>query len=711
MDPTSAPQQARKPGFREDVQGLRAIAVLTVIAAHAGVAFFPGGYVGVDVFFVISGFLITQLLVTEASRSGRVSLSGFYARRARRILPAASIVLVATVAASVLWMSVLEAIDLAKDALWAAVFAANVRFAQQEVDYFAAEAAPSPIQHYWSLAVEEQFYLVWPLLVGAVFWVVSRRRTKETGSSGSSSGVVRALVVTIAVIGLASFAWSLLRTGAEPQSAYFSTFTRAWELAVGAGVAIAVHAGRTLKHRRGAEVLAWGGLVAILVACLVFDETLPFPGYAAALPVLGTAAVLYAGAHLGPQSGGATSAARLLSLRPMRAVGDWSYSLYLWHWPLLIVPPTALGRDLRPLEVVLLVALTFELAYLTYRYVEQPFRTRRVSARPRRALVLYPVFLALVGSTAGAGWAWSDYRVSEHGDAPAITTSQFGITEEGPEALVRASVLAAQSDQATPSDLTPNLVDLEDDLADVGDCLYEGGTTWELCPRGDDNGDKTLVVIGDSHARAWIPAFNQIAERSGYRAYYLVKAQCSAAFVDPSEAFTGDPWPECEDFHRWTQQQISDLDPDLVVMTSSAPITGLYSEGRRLRSMDDIAGELGIGLADMLQAYTPLTERLVMLVDVPRLSLDPGVCLSTFGSDLGDCAQPPDATGVLMRDLTVDVATEAGVEVVDPEAWFCAEGLCPTVVGSTINYRDRGHISSTRAAELAEPLGTALGIW
>ncbi len=703
MDPTSATPKPLRTGFREDVQGLRAVAVLTVIAAHAGVAFLPGGYVGVDVFFVISGFLITQLLVTEASRSGRVSLSGFYARRARRILPAASVVLVTTTAAAVLWMSVLEAIDLAKDALWAAVFAANVRFAQQGVDYFAAEAAPSPIQHYWSLAVEEQFYLVWPLLVAIVFWAATRRRT----TTGAGSRPLRALAVTIVLLGVASFVWSLVRTGAEPQAAYFSTFTRAWELAIGAGVAVAVHAGRTWRHRRGAEVLAWGGLGAILVACLAFDETLAFPGYAAALPVLGTAAVLYAGAHAGVT----TTAGRLLSTRPMRVVGDWSYSLYLWHWPLLIVPPSALGRELRPLEVVLLVALTFELAYLTHRFVEQPFRTRRVSARPRRSLILYPVFLGLVGSTAGAGWAWSDYRVSEHGDAPAITTSQYGITGDGPEALVRASVLAAEADQATPSDLTPDLVDLEDDLADVGDCFYEGGTTWELCPRGDEDADKTLVVVGDSHARAWIPAFDQIAARSGYRAFYLVKAQCTAAFVDPSEAFTGEPWPECEEFHRWTEEQITELDPDLVVMTSSAPITGVFSDGRRLRSMDDIAGELGTGLEAMIRAYTPLTDRLVMLVDVPRLSHDPGVCLSTFGSDLGDCALPPDATGVRMRDLTIDVATEAGAEVVDPEAWFCADGVCPTVVGSTISYRDRGHISSTRAAELAEPLGTALGIW
>ena len=698
----TSPSAPRKPGFRDDIQGMRAIAVLTVIAAHAGLPFLPGGYVGVDVFFVISGYLITQLLVTEASRTGRLSLPAFYSRRARRILPAASVVLVLTVLASLLWMSVLEAIDLAKDALWSAVFAANVRFAQQGVDYFASEAAPSPLQHYWSLAVEEQFYLVWPLLVGLVFWWFADRH-------GRRAAAVGALLPLVAAIATASLVWSMLRTESSPQSAYFSTLTRAWELAVGAGVALLVHGGHTLRGRLTNEVVAWGGLAAVAAACVGFDTEVAFPGYAALLPVLGTAAVLYSGAR---QNSRTTSAARLLSLAPMRLVGDWSYSLYLWHWPLLIVPVAALGRDLRPLEVVLMVLLTFELGYFTHRWVETPFRTKRTWSRPRRTLVLYPVFLALVGSTAGAGWAWSDYRVSEHGDNPAISTAQFGIVEQGPEDLVRASVLAARANLPVPSDLTPDLLDLLADLPDVGDCLYEGGADWKLCPRGDAQGTRTLVVVGDSHARAWIPAFDAIAERAGFRAYYLVKAQCTAAFVDPSEVFTGDPWPECEEFHDWTQEQIKALDPDLLVVSSAAPITGLYDDdGRRLRSLDDIAAELSGGLADMLETYQPLTKRLVMLTDVPRLAVDPAVCLSTFGVTLADCTLAPDATGTRMRDLSTEVATQVGVEQVDPAPWLCAEGVCPTVVGSTIAYRDRGHISATRAAELADPLAEALGLW
>ena len=412
------PHAPRATGFRGDIQGLRAVAVLTVIAAHAGVSFLPGGYVGVDVFFVISGFLITQILLREAVHSGGVSLVGFYARRARRILPAAGVVLVVTLVASLIWMSVLEAIDLAKDALWSAAFAANIRFAQEGVDYFAADEAPSPIQHFWSLAVEEQFYLVWPLLVALCFWSVAGR--------GHQPGIaVRALVVLILTMGAVSLVWSVVRTGAEPGLAYFSSLTRAWELAVGAGVALAVHAGRTLRNRAANEVLAWAGLAAVGVACVAYDETTSFPGYAALLPVLGSGAAIWSGA--GRTAEVRTCAARLLSLAPsMRHVGNWSYSLYLWHWPMLIVPATVLGRDLTSGETLLAMAAVLPLSALTYRLVETPFRTGTAWHRPRRTLLLYPVFLGLVGATATSGWAWSDYRISEHGHNPAITSEQFG---------------------------------------------------------------------------------------------------------------------------------------------------------------------------------------------------------------------------------------------------------------------------------------------
>ncbi|CAN5173459.1 hypothetical protein BH09ACT12_BH09ACT12_24600 [soil metagenome] len=228
--------------FRGDIQGLRAIAVIVVIAAHAVVPGFTGGFVGVDIFFVVSGFLITQLIVTGVQREDGFSLGRFYARRARRIIPAASLVLAVTVVASIIYFNFIDALDATRDALWATFFAANIRFGTQGVDYFALEDSASPLQHYWSLAVEEQFYIVWPLLIAAVVWATRRRRFPGSAPIGA--------LTVVALLGSAvSFAWSIHRTEVEPTAAYFSTLTRAWELGAGAIVALLVIVGRTLTRR------------------------------------------------------------------------------------------------------------------------------------------------------------------------------------------------------------------------------------------------------------------------------------------------------------------------------------------------------------------------------------------------------------------------------------------------------------------------------
>ncbi|MEJ7832665.1 MAG: acyltransferase family protein [Nocardioides sp.] len=692
-------------GFRGDVQGLRAIAVVAVIVGHAAFGPFDGGFVGVDVFFVVSGFLITQLLLREATGTGQVSMTAFYARRARRILPAASLVLVVTVVASVTLLNLLDAIEVAKDSVWAALFAANVRFALEGSDYFALDQAPSPIQHYWSLAVEEQFYLVWPLLIAACFWLASRHRRRD-GHPGPSPLPLAGLLVTITTVGAASFAWSVVQTAAEPEAAYFSSLTRAWELAAGALVALALYAVPRRWPRLLREVLAWSGLVAVLGACVLFDDATAFPGYAAALPVGGTALLLWTGA-----GGLPTTVARGLAVTPLRVVGDWSYSLYLWHWPMLVLPELTLQRPLTLAEAAFQVVVTFALAYLTFHYVETPFRAHRVTLRPRRALALYPLSLALVLPIALGGWAWADNRVSETGHDPAVTAAAFGVVGDPTEALVEASVLAGEQGWPIPSDLSPDLVDLEAETADVGDCDYEQDVRV-LCPRGDPEGDKTLVVTGDSRARAWIPAFEEIAQRAGYTAYYLVKPQCTAALVAPARVADSQPWPECPEFHTWVQEQIAELEPDLVVASSTPPLEGTYDAAGTLdRSHAGIATALSTGFADMFTAYGPLTDRLVLLADIPRLPVDPGVCLATEEARLGDCVFEPDETNTMLRAVTLRAALDAGVEAIDPSAWFCAGDLCPVVVGSTIAYRDRGHVSTTRATQLAQPLGEALGLW
>ena len=281
----SQPAHGPALAHRDDVQGLRAIAVLTVIASHASVPFLSGGFVGVDVFFVISGFLISQLLFREVEKSGRLSIPGFYARRARRILPAATLVTVATILASAIWLSAVDTLTVAKDALWAVFFAANIHFAAVGTDYFAQEEPPSPLQHYWSLSVEEQFYLVWPALL-LVLVLLARRRALPR----------RLVLVVLVVLTGASFAWSLISTSSDPLAAYFSTLARAWELGLGALTALvaATVAARMPSLVRGLVCLA--GLVLIGIACVTYSDATPFPGSAAAVPVVGSALVLLAGA-------------------------------------------------------------------------------------------------------------------------------------------------------------------------------------------------------------------------------------------------------------------------------------------------------------------------------------------------------------------------------------------------------------------------------
>nr|WP_246283820.1 acyltransferase family protein [Nocardioides perillae] len=708
--------------MREDVQGLRAVAVLTVIAAHADFAPVEGGFVGVDVFFVISGFLISQLLFREVARTGRVSLGGFYARRARRILPAATVVTVATVVASLLWTSLVEARDVLTDAVWASLFAANVRFASSGVDYFAQDQGPSPLQHYWSLAVEEQFYLVWPLvLLGCLAWAARRSGRARPARSGRRRAERDALPRTTVVLALGlltatSLAWSVWTTAASPETAYFSTLARAWELGVGALAALVGPALVRSLAPRGRAVLATGGLVAIVAACLLYTEATPFPGYAALLPVLGSAAVLLAGLELRPEQP-VPAATRWLGAAPMRLVGDWSYSLYLWHWPVLVVLEARLGREPGLVATALALVATFALAGLTYRFVETPFRSTRTFTVPR-GLVLYPASLVLVLVTAAGGTWWTRWAGGELGDDPAITLSDFGVDDpaavdlaaDPAVALVQASVLAARSGMAVPSDLSPDLLELRDDVAPVT-CDYADDSLRELCPGGDTDAERSIVLLGDSHARAWVPAFERIAEEAGYRTYHLVKVQCTAADVTVAALGTRDPWPECSDFRDWATDQVAEVEPDLVVVSTSPPVNGVYDDaGRHLTGRDEVGAEMRAGYERLFAALAPHADRLVLLEDVPRAPEDPATCMTEGDPSLAECMFEPAERASWFADLSVEVAREADVEVVETDRWFCWDGSCPVVVGSTLTYRDPGHITSTYAAELAGPLGDALGL-
>lgn len=369
--------------FRPDIEGLRAVAVVLVVLFHAGVPGIAGGYIGVDVFFVISGFLITSLLLREVRETGGLSLIDFYARRARRILPAAALVLVATLLAGYHWLGFLRGDEIAEDVTWAALFASNFRFATQSVDYLASQGAQSPLQHFWSLAVEEQFYLVWPAAIVLLLWL----------------GFRWAIGYWLAAAVAASFAYSIWQGGTW---AYFSPATRAWEL--GAGCLLAL-AGTRLDRipARIATALAGAGLALIVVAALTFDEATTFPGYAAALPVAATVLVL------------AGRGDSVLGRRPMLWLGRLSYPFYLWHWPVLIIAAQAHGGPLPAGARAALVLGSLGLAAITYFVVENPIR-RGARLKQSHLLTLSLAVWLIVAPLAVARWmtATSPAAGAEH---------------------------------------------------------------------------------------------------------------------------------------------------------------------------------------------------------------------------------------------------------------------------------------------------------
>jgi peptidoglycan/LPS O-acetylase OafA/YrhL len=700
----SAETRQAPPGqkFRLDIQGIRALAVLLVVANHLAPGSLPGGYVGVDVFFVVSGYLITTLLVREAESSERLSLSGFYARRARRILPAATVVTIATAVGSLVTLALVRTQTVLTDAVWATFFAANVRFASVGTDYFAQGEPPSPLRHYWSLAVEEQFYLIWPLLLVLCLVLVHRR-----GSSGRTD-LRRTAGALLAVVVVLSLVWSAWDTYASPVTAYFSTFARAWELGIGALCALLPRGVRLTYPARNA--LAIAGLGAIGYSTLVLTGATPFPGTAALIPVLGAAALLVAGE--GERS---TAVGRALTVGPLVLIGDLSYSIYLWHWPVIVLVRSNLGPETfgsLPVRLMTL-AVVLALSWATFRWVETPFRAGRSWRRTGRALLIYPVSVGVALATVLVASQVLGYRLGEWSHDPAIQTADYQGQRLGDDdyvALVRASVLAAEDGRAVPSDLTPGLLDLRDQTAPLGACDYRTGTT-ELCPFGDPDAERSIVVFGDSRARALSPAVEEIGRQYGYRVYVLVYSGCTATALQQIDRHTDRLWTGCEDFKTWARATIADLSPDLVMVSTTAGRLVDPETGETLTARSDrYPSVVQQGWVDLFQDLESDAGRVVAFGNTPKLPEDTGVCLSKGDPDLGDCAFPPGKSAVSEAKTFFAAADEAGAESVDASKWFCADGLCPSVVGRYVTMRDSHHMTPDYSRWLATPLAAELGI-
>ncbi|MEU4655694.1 acyltransferase family protein [Streptomyces sp. NPDC023723] len=682
---TAAPPPGH-PAPRLDIQGLRAVAVGLVVLSHAGVAGVEGGYVGVDVFFVISGFLITSLLLREPAATGRVSLPAFYARRALRLLPAAVLVIAVTLAGSRLFLSPTRFAEYAGDALGSALYAVNFRLAAAGTDYLAQTGPPSPFQHFWSLAVEEQFYVVWPLLLLLGARLVGGRR--------------RPLAVGLGVLCAGSFLFGVVATETSAPWAYFASPARGWEL--GAGALLALCAPRLERLPAAvAAPLSWLGLAGIGLAALWYDDTTPFPGGYALLPVLGAALVLAAGcAPARPGAG------RLLGCRPLVRIGGLSYGWYLWHWPLLVIAPAALGRTdgtAGPFLALTLCAVALALAWLTLRLVENPVRFHRaLTGRPRRGLALGA---ALSAGTAALALTAAALPPAIGAGPPAPELARALATAPDPGARLGALLAAAPG--VLPGNLSPALPEVRS----ARSALYRDGchadyaaTRATPCGYGDPAGARTVVLFGDSHAAQWFPALERLATARGWKLVSLTKASCKTAEVTIVSG--GDPYTACDRWRADAIARIGALRPDLVVVSSS-------EAGDPVRPAADRARQWTTGYAGTFRRLGAFGTRVVSLLDTPWPMGDPVDCAAANAEQLHACADRlPDAVRDTVRRAAVRAAAAAtGVRVVDPAPWLCdaRTGRCPVVVGDTAVYRDDSHLSEGYARALTPVLGDALG--
>jgi peptidoglycan/LPS O-acetylase OafA/YrhL len=667
--------------FRPDVEGLRAVAVLLVVFYHAGVPRVTGGFIGVDVFFVVSGFVITGLLLRERQGTGRTSLIDFYARRLRRIVPAATLVIFAAVIASYVALGFVAGNSVADAGRWAAVFLSNFHFEAIGTNYFTAKLPPSPLQNFWSLSVEEQFYLVYPTL----FVVVASVRTRLSFEAK--------MAITLIAVIAGSFWLSVTQTASEPTAAYFSPFTRAWELALGALVAVGTPWLRRLPTAMAA-VFAWSGLVAILAAAVTFTSATPYPGSLVAIPVVGAAFVI-AGGIVVPRRG----AERLLRLKPFQWFGKRSYSLYLWHWPILVIAAEHAGRASLPFRnTVWLVLLAIGISMVSYRLVENPIRHWRLP--PRRTVT------AGVATVLATVLALSLVIGLE--STPDAATSQAVALDTG---VVLREVAAAPSISTVPSTIVPSLTEA---ASDYGGLDQPAGCSpgppesiqnlEKECMLGDVRGRRLLVVYGDSHADMWLPAFNGLAKEAHMRLLVLGMPDCPASLVtvanQPSVGSPAGAYRACDEWHTWAVKTINRLSPSMLVVSQDSTYS---SPGPKYLT----PSQWTAGLTALFKAIrNPRVEK-IYLGNIPLFPQSPPTCLGAHVDQVQACSIPVSEAYRAFDKDEYAVTQSLHLRYIDPTPWFCSS-VCTAIVGRYGVYMDRFHVSATYATYLQKPLAHAL---
>jgi peptidoglycan/LPS O-acetylase OafA/YrhL len=656
-----------------EIQALRAVAVLLVVVYHLWPSVLSGGYVGVDVFFAISGFLITGHLLREVDGEGTVSLARFWARRARRLLPASLTTLLFCGLATILFVPEVHWQSFLDDIRASAAYVQNWHLSATSVDYLRSADAPSPVQHFWSLSAEEQFYLVWPVLilgatlVGRGHQIYRRRR----------------ILLVLGAVTLFSFVYSVIATASDPAQAYFITPTRAWEFGAGGLLALAGATGR--GRQGGRTVLAWLGIAAIAGSALLYSDGTPFPSYTALLPVLGALAIIQAGAPLAPLA--PTAAYRL---RPVQFFGDISYSLYLWHWPLLVLAPYVLDHDTTDAMRALVFVLGVLFAWGSKVYIEDPVRRNRTLSRGR-PVVTFAMALLFTAGVYGVAVAGSDHVQSRLRAAKETTEKTiakhppcFGAASHDPR---RRCVNRALRLTVVPSPLEARN---EENPA----CTRKTKvSSVSICEFGvpPQDAKRTFALIGDSHATHWRAGMEVVAAREGWHGLSITRTGCPfsrAPYALPEPAKS-----RCLQWNQEVPQQLAKHPEVSTVVFSN--ITG--------GDVDVPAGETEEeaklkGYRAAWAALPPNIKHIVVLRDTPKVHGDTLDCVEKAQADhkqAGPTCSVPRAQAV-DEDPAARVARQIGpprAQVVDMTNYICGTVRCDVVVGGVLVYKDVHHLT------------------
>lgn len=644
---------ATRSEVRPEIQMLRALAVALVVIFHLWPQRLPGGFIGVDVFFVVSGFLITGHLAREAETRGTIRLGDFWARRTRRLLPASFTVLLASLPLVIAYLP---------GALWqrslaeirsAALYVENWVLAINSVDYLAAENEPSIVQHFWSLSVEEQFYIVWPVIVIAVLWAANRMRTPRRHT----------LALALGAIGLASFVYSVWLSAVSPAPAYFSSPVRMWEFAAGGVLALSALGGVTGRGPTWVRATAsWAGLALIVLASVVMDGSWSFPGWVAAVPVLGTVLVIAAGHVTSP-----FSPTRYGALRPIQWLGDISYSVYLWHWPLIAVAAAVLGRT-SPLFGVGTILVTLILAAATRRFVEDRFRSSPFLAKtPRRSLLMAATgMLVITALTLGAGSVLSG-----------TAQDQERAAEEMQGCLGASARWTPDCTALVGDQLFPPVTGIAEDIKDQYTCYIDEGTALDSCSYGDEDADLRIAVVGDSHAASLLPGLIELTQRRSWKVDTFVGDGCRLGF--PESCVAGDA----------IEESVATGEYDLILAVGIS---------RYQPSVPDLVERWG--------ALVGSGARIVPVVDVPTVSATALECVQRGGpaADLeSTCVTPTEEAMLAFPDRYGSAGEQLGFPVIDLTPTLCESDVhCSAVMRNVIIYRDEAsHITSTFSRSLS----------